>query len=1236
MKKTLAILLSLVLVFCAFPLGAFAAEKTYDTPASAYAPYDRYKVSSGDADYIDSLSYDQMVGVLLDWVDRQIAEATADFESFEVSALGQTIAVDIPDISSIDAIMEYAGYVTELGGDFANLDVSALTSLRRANGDINFIYGIIEFMAANSAVFGKVFHWEEGKVFDYGKVGEYIEALPLTNEDGTANTENQEIVDFYNNYLIGNDIQEKFIAEVAGEMNYEVAKDENGERTETFDEIISNGIIAWFSGICETNNILSEAGLAALRAYDLRTTDIYTLVKNFVALVQSDNQVKIDTYYNYLLDTVVRTLLKTMLGQTAVVGAEAALPEGFTATYADLALLEEISGGKAYYKDGDAYYQVTIADGAVSAVNALTWSDALDINFEPPTATILTGANTDEVVQVYRPTSKDNIVVNAYATAKNQTLIGADSGLTFAGTEVPADYAALMVDANAKALADSFGLTVAQGEEIISELAVTFKEIEAIAEQKGLEAGKAAIEETGVSSYVTLDSVDVTLTYNGWATEDEFICEVVLSDATANFTFTNDLVASLVPTDTINSMVQSAVDTYIDSDPIATIVVDGLSGNLDIDDAKALLDFIDTDFAIDEEPIAISANYDAYNGVVGQANHILYGIVDMLVSDSGMAELKLVDGGNENLTANLQKICDTANDMMAAAEEVMNDEGLQEMLAGVGIDLSAILGNLDLDLLYAIDFSSVEALYVSAISMGLDIIDDGSNTAITEIHSALDGLTNLNAMAVAVTDYALGKCVPAINEKLAAKGLELTVPAATNAASVVDGAAKDIIMTKLVDLGYEAVTWAFDDLLNGIVNDLITGAESETGADLPTVAFKFGVEKGADWEATLAAMVNRVYELADGIIIACDNTYTDTFDKISAVANAILPLGSLASNCKSENFAFDIDLVLNDYIFADALSGNFDSFLGLFETAEKTDDVAAGVPVTKALINASQHIVDSVFPGTVVADNYAASETVKEDFTSGDNDVVIASNNMKSINSRKVNLVPAALDLVRESGILPYFAACKHEGGTIEEGAVEATCVIDGISATVKCADCGYAISGGENLGKNASNHKNIVDVAKKDATCTVNGNEAGKKCNDCGTVTEGCAVIPAAHTAVRDTAAVEATCTSVGYTAGKYCDGCKTYVSGHETVAMKAHSYGAWTVTKAATCEDAGSETRTCSCGKTETRAINATGYADSDGNDACDKCGADLAEEDNSFFGRIRAFFQRIIDWFKSLFSF
>lgn len=995
MKKTLAIIISILMLFSVSPVGVLAET----------AAYDRTAVANGEG--IDDLTHEQMAAVILDWVDRRIAEVTEDFESFEVDVMGQTVAVDIPEIKGVDDLVAYADYLAQLEGDFANLDVTNLKTLKRADGNLEFIYGVIQFMADNADVFGKVFHWEEGKVFDYGKVGEYILALDTTDEN------NKKIVDFYNDYLIGNDIQEKFIAGIAAEMGYAIPCDENGERTETFDETISNGILAWFAGLCEENGILSEEGIETLKAYDLRTTDIYALVKNFVGLVQSDNQVKIDTYYNYIFDTVVRTMLKSMLGYTATVGevvTDTAVADAFKAVYADLALLEEVSGGTVYFKNGDAYYQVTVTDGAIATVNALTWEQALDINFEPPVVGVYTGENAGTLVQEYRPTSKEykQFIYSTYAEQ-----IAAE-GFEVAGTTVAEEYAALMVDENkAPAMSECFGVKVTQGEEEISNVVISFDDIETyvngIALEKANEAASKMVDGTTITA-AEVSTIAVTMAYEGWATDDEFIVQVTAT-ATAKvkvtaygFTMEQDLDAS----------------GYI-TNPVAVIVLDDLSGNLNIDDAKALYDFLDTDFDIDADLLDIAGNYDDYDGAVGQVNHILYGLVDMLVSDSAMTTLDLTDGDNNNLTANLQKICDTANNLMAAAEKVMNDEGLQAVIEEMGMsDALAQLNGLKADLLYAIDFSSVEGLYVSAISMALDILDDGSNEVITGLNTATDGAKNLDTMAVNALGYLLGKCIPEVNTKFADYGLNLTVPEIGG--NVLDGDGETIIMDTLVTLALDVTTWAVDEFLNDTANELLAKFFGEPAIGLPEIKFVFGVENSGDWKVTLAAMVNRVYELADGIIIACDNEYTDTFDKISAVANAILPLGSLASNCASDNFAFDANLVYG-YMFTDTLSGNFDGFLGLFETATKTEDVAADVPVTKALINASEHIVDAIFPDTVNAEDYEATVTVQEDFTSGDNDVVIAANNMKSINERKADLVPAALDLIREAGMIPYFAA---------------------------------------------------------------------------------------------------------------------------------------------------------------------------------------------------------------------
>ena len=1243
MKKTLAVLLSIIMLF-GVPMTSFASDD-----ASAY---DRAAIAANDEEYIETLSAEQIASVVLDWADREIAKYTEEieadivagvianggFEEFEAilgeDAMGNIIADQIPAIDSLDAVVGYKDYLAELGGDFATLDATNLVTREAAGSALGFIDGVLQFMADNSETFGKVFRWDD-EVFDYGKVGEYILTLDTTDP------ENKKIVDFYNDYLIGNDIQAKFTKWVADQMGYTIPEGE------TFDDTLNNGILGWFVGLCETNGILSADAIAELETYDLRTTDIYTLIKNFVVLAQEDNQVKLDTYYNFLMDTVVRTLLKTTLGQVATVGAAAEVPAGFTATYTDLALLEEISGGTAYYKDGDAYYQVTIADGVATA-NVITWADALDINFEPPVATIYTGKDGATKVAEYKPSSTkylsvDEMPVYMYATAKNQTLVnntitGGDetkTGITFAGTEIPADYADLMIDANKKVL-DSRFLFKVEGKDLegndlaIPAIDIDFTAIEEFAEAEALKAAQSAVA-SFASFGISIDSVDVVLSYTGWATEDEFIAQVAVDDIIAYMN------GSAVTKDTpmIGETMMNMMASMIDN-PLMTIVADELSGNLNIDDAKALLDFIDTDFAIDADLLDFAGNYDEYDGVVGQVNHVLYGLVDMLVSDSGMQKLNLVDGDNTNLNANLEKICATANDMMAAAEEVINNEEYKELAGQIGIDIDAILADFDTELLYKIDFSSVEALWVSVITLGLDLIDDGTDELIAEIHALIGDLKNLDAMAVAVADYVLGKCIPDLNKTLADAGVDfaLTVPAETDASAVADGAGKDIIMTKLVDLVYEAAVKGVA-LANTYANELIGHVEGETNVDLPTVAFELGVAKGATWMETLTGLTNRVYELADGIIIACAEKPADTIDAISKVANDILPLGSLASNCAANGYAFDGNTVMG-YLFDDGLEGDIDGFLCLFETKVKTEDVAADVSVTEALIEASEHIVDAIFPDTVKSelyvDNYGTGKfteiTVQEYFTGAENDAVIASNNMDSINARKADLVPAALNLVREAGVLPFFAKCDKDHTeanlTLVAAKVEPKCGKAGSEAKYACDECGYSI-GGEEIP--ALSHDWSAWNVTKEATCTDEG-EKTATCGNCGE-TKKEVIAKKSHSYGAWKTTKEATCTAKGEkvaTCGT-CGGTKT-----EAIPVKAHSYGDWKVTKAATCAENGVETRTCSCGKEETRSIATTAHTDADKDNACDECGKTI---DNSFGAKIKAFFQKIINWFKNLFK-
>ena len=122
------------------------------------------------------------------------------------------------------------------------------------------------------------------------------------------------------------------------------------------------------------------------------------------------------------------------------------------------------------------------------------------------------------------------------------------------------------------------------------------------------------------------------------------------------------------------------------------------------------------------------------------------------------------------------------------------------------------------------------------------------------------------------------------------------------------------------------------------------------------------------------------------------------------------------------------------------------------------------------------------------------------------------------------------------------------------------------------------------------------------------------------------------------------ATCMTEG-TEERACALCPETES--RSVGYGAHNYGPWTVATAATCGAAGEERSVCQtpgCGDTRTRPIPATGaHTDADGDALCDDCGADLSQPEpaNPFawltelFAKIRAFFEKIAEFFRRLFQ-
>ena len=1007
MKKILAVVLSVLMALtcCA---TAFAAEKTIDNPANAYAPYDAAAVAAGNT---ADLSYDQVAGIILDWLDRRIADEAADFNAFTAS-----VGVDL-SINGVDDLVAMKDHVAELGGDFANLNTDAIVT--RQGGDVNFFYGIFQFMADNADTFGKVFRWDD-QVFDYGKVGEYIETL----EDGDP------IKTFYEDYLVTGNIQEKFVAEIAREMGYTIPK--NGEdRAETFDLTISNGVKDCFLKLF--GDALSADSKAAVKAMDLRTTDVYTLVKEFVGLLQND--------YKDQLDDLLEGFLKALQGMVKVIEA--------------------------------------------------------GVNVEPPVLTV--GHENNETYATYHPASAEmaDYMPTIYANDKAKDAMDqyADEDL---GIEVkknsemtPADKA--LVAGAAEAWGKYFKTKATFNEEELMNLNIKLSDVEdaVIAYLQDYVNGKGgSVEAMGTTVAFNVSDAQATFSYKAYKDEDSFAVQVKVESATAKVNITSPIEATVTanlldPDATVvnlggvysfaNSLVQPMVVSTIKTaigdmlaDPaFVTVVMNNLNGEIEeLNQIKALVSYIDANAAYDETLLDVMAGYDRYKGAVGQVNHILYKAVDMIASDEGMAYLGIEDGDNSLLYANLQKICDKVSGLLDTMKQYIDRDNFVALADQA--DISAVFASshgFNAGMIYDMDFSGVENALDCGIRVACDLLaEDDPDSIFYDFHMRVENLETLDAIAAAAADMVLGKVMNAID----LEGWAYTY-APIDYANVKEDGAEDAIMGKIVDILYYAATYATDKI-NAAANELIGKANDDFDLGLGAVAFQLNVKKSANWQTTLNALTDRFIGLTNGLLIASGNAdgMKDVWGKINLIANAVLPMNSMFSNYTSVS-------AVRSAFYDKALDGDLGDFLALFEVKE--DAIAGGVPVTYALINASDYIVDAFFPDTVEAQLYTASETVQEEFTGSASDQGIAARNMVSINNRRTHLLPALLDLVKESGLLADFA-CDH-ANTEAIPAVAATCTAAGKTEGLKCADCGKIITAQEEipaLGHADDNNDGVCD----------------------------------------------------------------------------------------------------------------------------------------------------------------
>lgn len=145
-KRFLSVILAMIMVLSTLVIGV-----------SAYSDY-KGSAIAGQYNSLDKpvLTTDQYASAAVDELDRMLGKEQIKLEKSDLYGIGEL------DLTSVDATMQSVyNFVTGrtfetfkgMLGDLGNLNANAFASVRRASGDINVLYAVLQFLYDNKGLF---------------------------------------------------------------------------------------------------------------------------------------------------------------------------------------------------------------------------------------------------------------------------------------------------------------------------------------------------------------------------------------------------------------------------------------------------------------------------------------------------------------------------------------------------------------------------------------------------------------------------------------------------------------------------------------------------------------------------------------------------------------------------------------------------------------------------------------------------------------------------------------------------------------------------------------------------------------------------------------------------------------------------------------------------------------------------------------------------------------------------